>query len=218
MESELSARCHDAREHIVVPAVPLDAIRDAAQRPAAAKGRSLRRSWIAALLGAASLAAIAAGAAAWHETHVTFAHSGAVLVTADRMTAKFRNASTADALAAARSADFPVVLPAGLPPGSRLSSVFRAGPGAIVLGYALPGARRASRHPTFILLANPSSVSESSTSPAGKIRLRMPALGVPAFGSPIRWRVGGEDVIIGNNNFTPSELTHIKHAMLALAR
>ena len=144
---------------------------------------------------------------------MTLARSGAVLITADQVTAKFRNASSADVGAAVRGVDFPVILPAGLPAGSRLISVFRAGPGAIVLGYALPGAWRASHHLAYILLTNPSIVSRSSAGRIGKLSIRTAAVG-PA----IRWRIGAEDVIVSNNNFTPSELARIEAAMLASAR
>lgn len=218
MQSDLLALCRDARTRIDVPAVPLDAIRSAAQPDRIIPGRPRWKIWTLSLLSVASIAA-AAAAATWYGTHVTLT-SGAVTLSADRITAKFRNASSKDVSAAVRSANFPVILPAGLPNGTRMTSVFTAGPSAVMLGYSLPGAWRASRHLVYILLANPAIVSNSSssTNPAGKITLRVPALDLPSSRPPIRWRVGGEEVIVGNNTLTPSELARVKNAMLASAR
>jgi len=204
MQSDLALLCRDARTRIEVPAVPLTAIRHAAALP-----QPRKPAWLSALLAGISIVAVATAAVLG--THITFEPDGKLLITANNMQVRFANPTAADVEAAARGANFPVTLPAGLPNGAKLKGLWRSS-GTIMLLYDLPGAWRASHHVAWIVLANPSAIGFSKT--PGNMRLAL-----ASQGKPIHWRVGGEEVIIAMRNaMTPAELAHMKRAMLALAR
>ena len=205
MQSDLSAICRNARARIDVPAVPLPAIRHGATV------REPRKAgWIMALIASIAIVAVAAAAEVLG-THITFERDGKMLITANNLQARFANPTKADVDAAARSANFPVTLPAGLPSGTKLKRLWSSA-GAIMLLYDLPGAWRVSHHIAWIVLANPSTVTASGA--AERMRLAL-----ASQGEPIHWRVGGEEVIIAMHNaMTPAELARIKQAMLRLSR
>jgi hypothetical protein len=207
MQYDLALLCHDARARIDVPAVPLSAIRNAATRR---KTPLRRRAIIAVLLSALSIGAVAA-AAVWQATHVYVGSSGPVDVYAHTMTIKLKNATAADLVSAARQVDFPVVLPTGLPAGTRLWEVGRADRRALMLSYNLPGAWRSSHHLLDIVLADPVIVGSAISDPY-KQRLIVMRYKQPQ--RTVRWRVGGEDVIVDWHNLTRAELARMKQAML----
>ena len=210
MHYEFEARCRDARAGIAVPPLHISAIRDAV----AARRPSRRPTFIVTVAATIALGAVAA-AAAW-QTHVYVATNGTVNLYAHRMTVKFaaptqRGALTqADALAAARQVDFPVVLPTGLPAGTRLTNVTRADTSAISLGYDLPGAWRRSHHLLNVVLANP--VVVGSTRPPATARFIIERWLKPSH--TVRWTVGGEDVIV-SGSLTSAELARLQAAMRA---
>jgi hypothetical protein len=207
MQSDLTLLCREARAGIEVPAAPLDAIRNAASKRISP---IRRRMIIAVFVSALSLGAVAA-AAVWHATHVYVGSAGTLDVYAHAMTIKLNHATHADAVSAARQVDFPVVLPTGLPAGTQLRSVGRADRSAIMIGYDLPGVWRSSHHLLDVVLADPAIVGSAIMDPY-KQRLIVMRYKQPQ--RTVRWRVGGEEVIVDWNNLTPAELARMKQAML----
>jgi hypothetical protein len=207
MQYDLALLCRDARGGIDVPAIPLTAIRNAATQ------RSMplrRRVIIAVLVSALSLGAVAA-AAVWHATRVYVGNAGTLDVYAHTMTIRFGHATHADAVSAAHQVTFPVVLPTGLPAGTQLRQVGRADRSALMLSYDLPGAWRRSHHLLDVVLADPAIVGSAISDPY-KQRLMVMRYKEPQ--RTVRWRVGGEEVIVDWNNLTPAELARMKQAML----
>ena len=134
-----------------------------------------------------------------------------MLITADNMHVTFANPTRADVDAAMHRANFPATLPAGLPNGAKLKGLWSSD-GAIMLLYDLPGAWRASHHIAWIVLAKPEAIATAAG--AQKVKLLLASQGVP-----IRFRVGGEEVIIAMHNaMTPAELARMKQAMLRSSR
>jgi hypothetical protein len=200
MQYDLAPVCRDARAHIDVPSVPLVAIRNAA-----AKSAGRKTGWLAALVAGISVAAVAGAAAIG--THVALERGGSTVISADRMVVNFKNPPATALQAAVRNANFHVTLPVGLPNGTQLKQLVSA-KGAIMLRYDLAGAWRASHHIAWIVLANPDLVGGLGN--AGKVSIK-----IPSHGKPVRWRVGGEEVIVAWNNLTAAELARMKQAMLA---
>jgi hypothetical protein len=207
MQYDLTSLCQDARARIDVPSVPLRAIRKAARQ----RGTPLRRRTLFVVFAAAlSLGAVAA-AAVWHAMRVYVGSTGAVdIYYAHTMTIK-QHATQADAVSAARRVDFPVILPTGLPAATRLQSVARVERSVLMLDYDLPGAWRRSHHLLAVTLADPAIVGTTKSAPAN---VRWMMLHYDQRRRTVRWRVGGEEVIIAWNNFTPAELARMKEAML----
>jgi hypothetical protein len=202
MQYDLALLCRDARERIEVPMVPLGAIRTAS---AAAAPR--RAGWLTALIAGVAIVAVAVGAGVLG-TRVIFDRSGNVELVLNSPKMTFKNPTSADVAAAVQRANFPVTLPAGLPTGSQLKSIWSSD-GAIMLLYDLPGEWRVTHHVAWIVLANPDAVSSSGA--FGNIRIRFAPVG-----KPIQWRVGGEDVIIAMPRvLTSAEIARMKAAMLA---
>lgn len=120
MQSDFSAQCKAARERICVPAIPLAAIRNAAACPPTSGSTKRWMGPTAAVLACTTL--VAAGAAVWNGTHVSFDRSGGFEVRFEKTTS-LRNPTFKDLRSFAQRADFPIILPTGLPPGTTIASV-----------------------------------------------------------------------------------------------
>jgi hypothetical protein len=220
MRSDLGSICQDARARIAVPPLPLAAIRAGAEcRPLPQRGRR-RKGLIAAVLAGVSVAAVAAAAEVLSGTHVSVVRSRAVLVSSDRLTLT-KDPSAEELRAAARQAGFPVVLPAGLPAGTKLHTLALTGSSAVLLQYDLPGAWRRSNHVLTMVLADPKTLAADpnalATAPQhGRRGYVLELGGAPGRGA-VRWIVGGEAVVVSPGALTPAELARIKRAMLARA-
>jgi hypothetical protein len=204
MQFDLPERCRAARETIQVPPFPLTQIRLAADRPLPI---FRRRSFGAACLAGLSAFAIAA-AAVWQQTHITFTHSGGMVIRSDAHSGSRPIHSDAEIREAAAHLDFRAILPQGLPAGTRPIRLFTSGSDVLAITYNLPGEYRRSHHMLWIFLANPSTLSGKM--PQSKpYRLR-------TFGrsmSAAHWRVGPEEVIVVSNGLTPAELARLQRAM-----
>ncbi len=166
---------------------------------------------MAAVLASATL--VAAGAAVWNGTHVSYDRSGGFEVRAEKMTS-LKDPTFGNLRSFANHADFPVVLPAGLPAGTTIASVHMFGSSALLLQYNLPGAWRRSDHVLSLILANPNSIGGSPKIPPKSYNLRLGRKGSGA----VQWAIGREVVILTLSTATPAELAHIKRAMIAQAR
>lgn len=203
MLSDLTHLAREARESIEIPPFPAYAIRTAAQhQPRVPR----RRSAAATALAVLSLAGIAA-AAALHGTHLTFTHSGGLVIASNVQNGSVAIHDDAPVRAAAQKLDFTAILPAGLPKGTKPAQLYTAGRSLMAVTYDLPGAQRASHHLLWIFLADPAIVSGSPS--------RAPKYGWRTGKSMIasHWRIGPEEVIVVSNGLTQSERAAIKSAM-----
>lgn len=216
MQCNFEAACKNAREFIAVPATPLAVIRNAAVSRDAEKPQARRKELPALLLAGASVVAIAAGAAVWGGTHVSFGQNGTMQLTTTKESDN-HNPTVADLRSAAQAADFPVVLPAGLPAGTTPMEMVTAGKSAIWLRYNLPGAWRASNHLLAFLLMNPRLLSATAPHVQPNHSDITLFFGL-ARGHEHSWRIGGEQVVVFARSVTPAELARIKSAMIASAR
>jgi hypothetical protein len=147
MQSKFSIAAKEARAAIEVPATPLDAIRDKASRPVD-RPRYLR----AVVLAGCALALVAAVAASWTQTRVWIS-KGHVTVSAEHAKT-IDNPTQAQLEAAAHDADFPVVLPTGLPAGTVPVQLFKGGRSALMIEYRVPGQRNGTNI-AWVVIANP---------------------------------------------------------------
>ncbi len=215
MSSDFSRLCAFARAEIAVPPAPMGAIRDAATRPIEPGSfRSKRFAGAAAALFSA--AALAAAASILGHTHVFFDSNLNLKIATD--SGKYvRHPTRNDLRAAAARADFRVVYPSGLPPGTTPMQMIGAGRSAIAITYDLPGAWRRSDHLLWVVLANAKIVSgpaHSITNPEERYRWVLTPGGHRLRATQV-WQVGNEVVIIQADNITPAEIANIKHAMLS---
>ena len=209
MQSDLDILCNGARKQIAVPAMPLAAIRAGARRSAP----SVRKRWtraVSAALAGASIVAAAAGAAVLSGTHVSFDRSGLFEVRAQKMTS-LRNPTLANLRSFASHADFPVVLPAGLPAGTTIASAHMFGSSALMVQYDLPGAWRRSDHLLTLVMANPDTVGGSPQTLPRSYEVRVGRKGPGA----VQWAIGHETVLVMSSTATPAELARVKSAMIA---
>jgi hypothetical protein len=214
MRFDLESACRDARERMAVPAVPLVAIRAAAERRPVSRPQRRRKGLIAAVLAGVSVVAVAAAAEVLSGTHVSFIPTGIVQVSSDDRISFKKNPTAEELRSFARQAGFPVVLPAGLPEGTRLHTLVRSGPGVILLQYDLPGASHRSDHVLTVMLVDPKTISAA---PKGARRGYVLQLGDSRGRGAVRWMVGREEVIVLPSTMTPAELGRLKRAMLAQA-
>jgi hypothetical protein len=162
MQSNFELSCKRARADLMVPVIPIDAIRRAAcDRPAQRAGRR-RRGVLAAAIAGLSVVAAAAAAEMFGHVQVSLDPSGVAHLSFDgnggRLT-QVRNPNERDMQKAARALNFPVTLPKGLPEGTTAAQLMVFGPGAMEIAYNLPGAQRRSNHLLFVILANPPALS-----------------------------------------------------------
>lgn len=166
MQSNFSEACRDTRAGIAVPPVPLAAIRSRAAQTATPRRAAHLRAVVIAGFAVALLAAVTA---TWEQTRV-WVGDGHVLVTAEHG-AMIHNPTAADLRSAAQAADFPVVLPTGLPDGSVPITLFKGGKSALMIEYRLPGARNHSNI-AWVVVANPKSfdIKRANSLPQGDLQ------------------------------------------------
>lgn len=212
MRSDFSNLCKDARERICVPAVPLTAIRHGAGKQPVPRFGKRRKGLIAAFVAGVSIVAVAAGAEVWGGTHISFNRSGAMEIAFNRGgSPPIQNPTREDVRLATRRADFPVVLPAGLPEGTLGPVTLMSGPGVLLLQYNLPGAWRRSNHILPIILTNRQALESKFESARARYKLLIPRARIGG----VHWAIGQEEVFVLPSSLTPIELAHIKSAMIA---
>ncbi|HEX3548841.1 MAG TPA: hypothetical protein VHT53_00590 [Candidatus Elarobacter sp.] len=108
-----------------------------------------------------------------------------------------------------------MTLPAGIPGDRSPRSLLRAGTGAMILTYDLPGAWRRDNHLLRIVLADPRDVFDGG---ATAVKKHTYELKLGSMEGALRWRVGGEDVIVLKSTMTPAETEHLHRAMIAASR
>lgn len=205
MQGHFETACRAARSGIVVPPVPLAAIRSKALIPVNSQRRTGKR-W---LLAAALAGLTGAAAAAVGVTHVSFTKSGGVVLNGGPVAAK-ANPTQSDVRSMARGLAFDLTMPSGLPPGSRLTHVESYAPDAIALEYALPQGVRRSGGVLWILLTRAGRSGALHDLKNAQL-LRMPKGRSSAF-----WRAGDELVYLDAPvSMSAGETARIESAMRA---
>jgi len=221
MPVDLSALARETRERIDVPPVP-PAVLAAARSAAPNATGSGRPRIVAAALAGVSLIAVAAAATVAVRPHLFFSPTQGLTMAYDRTMnrARFRRQhppllrpSPAQVRAAARSMDFPVTLPAGVPGDRRPTFLSRFGTSALLLTYDLDDAKRGHRS-LLIVLADPNGVASGTASDAPDDRVVLPK---DKTGSGVRWRIGGEDVFLPRTVLSAAETERMHRAMVAAA-
>ncbi|HET9028811.1 MAG TPA: hypothetical protein VFN49_01430 [Candidatus Aquilonibacter sp.] len=213
MPSNFDVSCQRARESIHVPAIPIDTIRlraPQAKRP----GRDRRRGLVAGLVAGLSIVAVAA-ATELLGARIAFDPHGPMRVYA-LSGAMAPHPTRADFETATARVNFPVILPVGLPSGTKATGLFRLAKSALIISYDLPGAWRRSNHVLQIAVADPRVVTTSDALPAIHMPMSFETGGSAGKGGQL-WHIDGEDVIVLNSTMTTNELAHLKTAMTAAA-
>lgn len=221
MQSDLNVLCKTERDAIVVPDIPLAAIFSGAASRSAPRTRNRRRGLAVSMLAGTTIVAVAAAAEVWRGTHVALDKSGAMTLSIPGKGLVYKENPTADDIsAAAHRAEFPAVLPAGLPEGTRPLKLI-AGPNIVNVAYVLPSAGRGSNTVVWISLADPQTLTGTPQNDTDALRVRLG--NNTGRGTVVRWTVGGEAVILAAdgklaNTLSPAELARIKAAMIAASR
>lgn len=148
-----------------------------------------------------------------HGTRVSFEKDGTLRLSSDGIgeDSLFDPADMQAQKSAAR-ATFPMILPSGLPPGTKITN-FSRGPKAAVIFYDLPSVGRASDHLLKVMLIDPKIIVASD--PAwgrAKVEVRF-----PGARNATRWNIGHEEVIFLRSTLTPAEMARVHASMLAAA-
>lgn len=218
MQSDLSDALNDARRRIAVPPVPLARIRTAAAAHQDVPMRARSKGIVASLMTGAAVVAVTVAAAAgvWHGVHVSFSPSGNSIITSDIATDTL-SPTIEQVRAAARRANFPVILPAGLPGDGLPLQMFAmrmktGGQSVITLIYKLPGVRGSSAHfLTFVLAGSETQLDSGQAIPGISTTHSGRTIGK----GELLWKIGHEYVIVFRNTATSAELEKIHRAMLA---
>lgn len=165
---------------------------------------------------AAAIAAVASTnvAPAPTGTRVSFERDGTLRLSSDTM---MQNGGCATTNAAMRECAshmaFPVVFPAGLPNGTKVTNFGLYDRHAAVIFYDLPGTWLKSDRLLKVMIVDPRVIAASDpTFDQAKFAGRF-----PGARNAVRWAIGHEQIFFLRNTLTPAELTRVKNAMTAAA-
>lgn len=202
MHSEFSSMAKAARSAIEVPTMSIETIHGRSRA-----GLVRDRARILALCGAVALSAfgVGTGAAAkfYDGIRVWMAH-GQVAIVVDSLVVDSEPMPEELRDVAAR-ASFPVVFPAGLPAGTRVTKLLfapRDRPTSITIGYRMPGNKRLG----FTLNQTSAMQIGNAGLPEGR--------GRPTFRDSVQWQIGRETVIALKAFLAENAASRVKAAML----
>jgi hypothetical protein len=205
MPYDFSATGKVARDRIPVPDLSMDVIRNAS-RAAARRSRS-QRLVLCGALALVSIGAAAGAARIYDGVHIWL--SGGKAGATVRSLALVRNPMTSDLRTIAANATFPVVMPIGLPAGTRVRQIMyspAAHPNTIFVQYR---SEKGNSIGGFFLL-DPSSVDpDKTTVPMGPAQ--------PSFSAVDQWKIGGETVVVRKGAFSADATRRIKSRMAAVS-
>jgi hypothetical protein len=200
MPVDFAARGRSARERIIVPDVPLGII---VRRSHAARTRSRVGAFAVAgaIVAAVATAGTGAGARIASSVHLWLSGGEETLrVTSFSGTRSPMRAEFQEALA---GATFPVVLPVGLPDGTRVNAIYASPldhPSAFFVSYVNP---RTGMKASFTLV-DPSVVQMGRS---------LSAMASGPHAAVYDWRTGGEIVLVAKNQVTAPLVDGVKAAM-----
>jgi len=201
MPYDFSVTGKAARERIPVPNLSIDAVRSASR--AATQRNRTQRFALSALIALASLGAAVAAARIYGGVHIWLSGGKAAATVRSMVVLKYPMAS--DVQRITLSATFPVVMPVGLPPGTRIRQIMyspSAHPNTMFVQFqSVTGAYKGG----FFLL-DPSSVDPDTTT--------LPAATRPSLREVEQWKIGGETVLVLKDTFA-NDAASIKAQMSA---
>jgi hypothetical protein len=202
MRADFSDMGRAARELIAAPVVPMEAIRGRAQ---AARVRDRARMLIACVALAVSALAATVGLDGRIYEGIRIWLSGGKAAIEVRSLVFVSNPTSPDLRRAVAQATFPVILPVGVPGGSRIIRIGFAPadrPNSIYVQY------RHSRFNVGFLLVDSADVNAGQAfMPTGVAR--------PQFGNVYQWRVGGETVIVPQKaSISADDIERVEAAMM----
>ena len=204
MESEFSARARLALESIAVPQLAMGSIRHRAESAASRERRILVICSVIALIILGT--GVGFGKRIYDGVNVWLSGNKAAVVVGSLV--MVREPTAADLRAVVTRMTFPVVLPAGLPPGTRVSMMLYAPakhPTSLTLTYA---SRRGSL--VGITLLDTASIQKGQSQlPTGSAR--------PAFRDADVWRIGRETVLLPKGILPIRDIDAIKSATLRVS-
>jgi hypothetical protein len=209
MQSDFADRCKHARARIPIPVLPLGTI----ERGAVSPLPRYRRTFAAALVAAASLAAVAVSAQVLGGTRFSFAPGGGVSMQLDQRAVTLAP-TNANLQAAIKQTGFHVIVPAGLPPGSALHDLGRIGRSVLMLGYSVPDGASRRKDVEFWLVnrADVGAVEKAARNPSAfRVDVRIARRS--------HWSAGAEEVIVvARGPLSAAQLKRVEEAMLAAVR
>ena len=215
MRSDFAAACKTAKSKIIIPPVPIERIRSVAARPQ--PGWS-RRPFVAACAAIAAMVALGAGVAFGGKIlsgiHIWLPPAGNATIMADRIS--FGARPTAESVREiVASAPFHLILPTGLPRGTRLRTIGTlsgAGRRIFMLNYEYPIATGPRRGFATVMLSGRSFPFTQTVPPFRPIGIR-PVVVMRAH-KPVRWFVGREEILVWSS-LTAQQAARMKAAMAA---
>lgn len=215
MRSDFAAACKTAKSKIIVPPVPIERIRSGAARPQ--PGWS-RRPFVAACAAITAMVALGAGVAFGGKIlsgiHIWLPPAGNATIMADRISLAGR--PTAESMREiVASAAFRLILPTGLPQGTRLRTVATlsgAGRRIFMLSYEYPIATGPGRGFATVMLSGRSFPFAQTAPPFRPIGIR-PVIAMRVH-KPVRWFVGREEILVWSS-LTAQQVARMRAAMAA---
>jgi hypothetical protein len=204
MRADFSAMGRAARELIAAPVVPMEAIRGRAQ---AARVRDRARMLIAcAALAIGALGATVGLDARIYEGIRVWLSGGKAAIEV-RSLVLISNPTAPDLRRAVAHATFPVILPVGVPGGSRIIHMGFAPavrPDAVFVQYRNP---RVNFNVGFLLVDSTDVSAAQAFMPTGVAK--------PRFGDVYQWRVGSETVIVPQKaSISADDVRRVEAAMM----
>ena len=207
MQSNFATKCKEAVVAAKVPPVPMAAIRDAARTRSTAKGSRRVTLFYSALFVAASGLTVAFGAQVFNRAYVYFGGSNGPRVVTQTLSVSWR-ATPAELRSALAQASYRVVVPSGLPKGTRLIQLGNIGRDIMIFWYRYPRAARPGYGTASIMVAPPDMVSVSRKALQKGVTLKN-----KGADAEIHWSIGREEVLLLRNTLSPAEISHVRETM-----
>ncbi len=192
------------------PAFDLAAVRSRAASATPIPRPRRNRSWLVAAL-VIGIPSLALAGSQIIPARFFWMPNGSVLVNS-RISHAFLRPTPNDLTKIVQSAHYRVVLPTGLPAGSRLKGLLMAiGTESFLVNYSVPGRGRCC-HISFLITPLTDAPSPAITFPPG-LSVRFVPKGQTHY-ARARWNAGEERVTVLGYTISPDQLNHIRRAMI----
>lgn len=204
MQSDFATKCKRAVYTAKVPPIPMVAIRKAVSPRSTKRRATLLYS---ALFVAASGLTAAFGAQVLNRAYVYFGAPSGPHVVSQSLSVSWQ--PTAAQLRSVLShASYNVVVPSGLPKGTRLEHLGNIGRDVVIFWYTYPRGGSRSHGTASMLVASPETLSMLR-----KVVQQGVTVKTKGDNAGIHWRIGGEEVVMLGNTLSPAEIAQVREAM-----
>jgi hypothetical protein len=191
------------------PAFDLAAVRSRAALGAPVARPRRNRSWLVAAL-VIGVPSLALAASQIIPARFSWMPNGAVLISA-KISHDFLRPTPNELARIVQGAHYPVVLPTGLPAGSKLRGLLMAvGTESFVVSYRVPGRGQCCVISFLITPLSSAPIAHSTFPPGDSIRFAPKAQTHHA-----QWNAGVERVTVVDYTISLAQLSHIRNAMIA---